>query len=799
MADIRTELDNKTIGRYPPRTSDANTKKSWADSYNYGGLGGVFTSGGVGRNQDIAPTRWGAANAYRIVPPIHRAVNLRADAIDSLPWSIIRNETNDPKNDVTVARSTDNHPRHPFALAIQRMWRRQKKSFMGSLESDKLIYGEIFIELLRVSDDYGNERVTGVNWLNPLGVYVDTRYGDITGYRYSDLSDGQYIYLLPRDVAYMHTYHPMDDHRGLGQVSVVVDKVNVYRNTSRYIEAFFRNNALPGGVVRPKDDNAHWSDTERNTVKNEFRRNFQGTDNAFAFMVAPVPMEIEKFDQPDIEKQYSLNDPVRREIYEEFGIPLPMAGDTNGTSYQNQDAVLTWFYQNTIIPSAQSHQEYINAEILPRFPDSDYCRLEFDTTAFDLVSADDQVRSTVANANYSSGVWNKNEARVYTKVDPVPDGDVFAEPKQTPQPPQSPIEISNLDASEPAGETPQTQAANQLIDSKKPELPAPTIPGKATQVNAEDELRAWERKVSKNAKAAFEPTHLRGDLGDWITQSLTDLPADASVKTVFETARERLAVKAIQATRLEFESEFADLLARVQTDRADRRTFSATLRYFLNKFGRKAYLDGLNDGGVDTDELDDEDRGEIAELLADQSQYVTEFGNTLFKGDGITDWEAVNKPNLWWNKSIQPFYQAGLISADKNGLYEWVYGDTEHCDSCLQLNGQRHRLRDYKRKGLMPQSGDLDCGGWNCKCKLVKATGKAKGSWVKAFNMKADEPDKKPFRTDRFTFEGYDIQNPDSNDEQKKYDPSQQRDDSGQWTDGGGASGGDKQPDTKSK
>lgn len=259
------------------------------------------------------------------------------------------------------------------------------------------------------------------------------------------------------------------------------------------------------------------------------------------------------------------------------------------------------------------------------------------------------------------------------------------------------------------------------------------IVGKATQTTAEDELRAWERKATRAWKALFEPVHLRGDLGDFIANSILASNGDAAaLKAVFVTARERLTTKAIQATRLDFEHEFEDLLHRARNERIDRRTFGSTLRFFLNKFGKLAYADGLIDGGVD-EPPDTEDLSTIAMMLADQSAYVSNFGETIFYGDGISDAEAVLKASQWWGGSIQPFYDAGGISANGNAMKEFAgESGVDSCPECIALVGQRHRFKDFARKGYMPPYGEnLTCnGGKHCKHKLVTVYGKARGSWV---------------------------------------------------------------------
>lgn len=269
------------------------------------------------------------------------------------------------------------------------------------------------------------------------------------------------------------------------------------------------------------------------------------------------------------------------------------------------------------------------------------------------------------------------------------------------------------------------------------ETPAPVTPAVPAQKSIEDELAAWEKCAKNNhAKAIerFEVHTIPAPLAELIRGSLE---TGIAVKDVFASARERLAGKAIQATRLDFENTFADLLAEAVRDNIDRRTFAASLRSLLNTTGRKAYMDGLKDGGVDiTDyaELDDEDKTAIAELLAEQSQFVTNIGATIYKGDGIDTTQLDGKPALWFTGSVKPFYDTALTNADRNGMYEVVRkGATEDpCPECEAMEGQIHRRKDYARKNLLfaTVGQATTCEGWECAHVLVRTTGKARGNWT---------------------------------------------------------------------
>lgn len=190
------------------------------------------------------------------------------------------------------------------------------------------------------------------------------------------------------------------------------------------------------------------------------------------------------------------------------------------------------------------------------------------------------------------------------------------------------------------------------------------------------------------------------------------------------------AEKTLESTQGQFESDIANLFLAAVQGQVTRQRFGIAARALIAKYGRRAYLDGLEAGGVDKVETSDEDLAEIASIAASQSIYVTNVGEAIYADNTVSEAEAAGKPQLWWNKSIMPFYQAGLESADKNGMYEWKLGQTEeHCSTCIRLNGQVHRLRNWVDRGWLPQSSKLECGGWRCDCRLDKTTRPVSGSY----------------------------------------------------------------------
>lgn len=186
--------------------------------------------------------------------------------------------------------------------------------------------------------------------------------------------------------------------------------------------------------------------------------------------------------------------------------------------------------------------------------------------------------------------------------------------------------------------------------------------------------------------------------------------------------------KAYQSTLLDFEGDFEGLVSTALKGDMPRSRFAIVSRALLKKYGRQSMLDGLKDGGIETDELDNDDMATFTVWIAQNSAYLSDFADRIYKTD--TSMTPAARAEAWGNKSLRDIYQKGMVSADANGMYEWVIGKTEkHCPTCLQLNGQRHRVKDYAAREFLPGSDKLECHGDYCDCKLKKVKGRGKGRW----------------------------------------------------------------------
>lgn len=258
---------------------------------------------------------------------------------------------------------------------------------------------------------------------------------------------------------------------------------------------------------------------------------------------------------------------------------------------------------------------------------------------------------------------------------------------------------------------------NVRLPDDDPKEPAAETPAQLAAQNmpAETDMTAQSQTPTPTAAEA--------------TPQDEEVTADDNVQKAWKRRRVALIRKDYNSTKESFTDDIRAIIADATEGSISKTTFSARMRSTLTKYGKLAYLDGLNEGGVETDELDEDGQSEVATILAANSGYVSDLATSIYNDKDTVDADA--RAPLWANKSLSDFYAYGLMSADSNGMYEWQLGSTEeHCADCLAMNGQRHRLKDYASRDLIPPTRKTKCGGWRCDCGLEKTKGRAKGSWI---------------------------------------------------------------------
>lgn len=185
--------------------------------------------------------------------------------------------------------------------------------------------------------------------------------------------------------------------------------------------------------------------------------------------------------------------------------------------------------------------------------------------------------------------------------------------------------------------------------------------------------------------------------------------------------------KEINATRQATLNLFNSTIRAMQDGLISEGVAKAALRRGLLVNGDRAILDGMQDGGIDNPQMTKESTNVIARWRAAQVKRVDAFVATNFKED-MSESQLRNRAQMWVNKSINPLYFEGLAIADKDKRFMWVLDPAkESCLTCLRLNGQIHRMKDFIASSFLPQAPTLDCKGFQCGCKLTPTELKASG------------------------------------------------------------------------
>ena len=178
-----------------------------------------------------------------------------------------------------------------------------------------------------------------------------------------------------------------------------------------------------------------------------------------------------------------------------------------------------------------------------------------------------------------------------------------------------------------------------------------------------------------------------------------------------------------------FKFNFEDALFKAINKQLSPFDFNKKIRKVVRMAGRDMFRLGVTELGFDYRDFREIEDIAVSALNRVSGKFLDGLTSRIENGV-ISYAQATLISNDWANTTLGKYFQYARLAVDRDGLYEWVYGDTVHCPSCLAANGQRHRLKHWWAAGILPQnhgSKDIICKGHHCKCRLKRVTGKAVG------------------------------------------------------------------------
>lgn len=218
----------------------------------------------------------------------------------------------------------------------------------------------------------------------------------IAGYVYT-AADGEKVPLLPHEVLTVMRPNPLDPFRGLGAVQSVLLETQSARAAAEWNRNFFRNGAMPGGVIEVPNE---LGDTQFRTLIERWRESHRGVSRAHRIGVleqgakfTPITYSIKDMQMTEIRGM------TRDSVMEAFGISRHMLGITEDVNRASAAAGEYMFAKYIDRPRAVRWRSMANNFYLPMFgPTARDLEFDFENLVPEDTEAANAARDSIAAA-----------------------------------------------------------------------------------------------------------------------------------------------------------------------------------------------------------------------------------------------------------------------------------------------------------------------------------------------------------------------------------------------------------------
>lgn len=173
-----------------------------------------------------------------------------------------------------------------------------------------------------------------------------------------------------------------------------------------------------------------------------------------------------------------------------------------------------------------------------------------------------------------------------------------------------------------------------------------------------------------------------------------------------------------------YASSIRDLTKKFYDDKINYLDFVSSMENLIVAQLRLAWFEGMEANGLSEEDMTPEWAKILREIIMSEQDHVADFALAIERAkraDEPLD-PLMSRADLWGNRYNDVVNQAKMLTAEDGDKLEWVYGDTDHCETCLSLNGIVAYASEWAASAYHPQRPPnelLDCGGWRCQCSLV--------------------------------------------------------------------------------
>jgi len=334
-----------------------------------------------------------ASDAYEVVPMLYRAVNLRCDAISTVPYTLTRRgETVD----------------WPWRQSVSELIRATERSML-------LTGGAYWYKVTR------GRTMTGFVVLNPTTMVVGfeptaaTLEDPYSGALFTQSQMGKvYGPWTINEIVYFREPSYRDDIRpGLAPAAVALQSAQLGHYLERFTSAFFEGGAQPVMVMNLPEA---MDDAEFARFRGDFSQRVNGVANAFrSLFVRTQEIKVQKI-TPDINTMMlpELQERVITSIAMTMGVPRTML-EASAANYATADSDRQSFWRETVVPRLGLYEQVLNNQLLGPIG----YEIRFDPEKLDVMQADEADRADSLLKLTQAGVALPDAMRIlgYDNVD----------------------------------------------------------------------------------------------------------------------------------------------------------------------------------------------------------------------------------------------------------------------------------------------------------------------------------------------------------------------------------------------
>lgn len=438
--------------------------------------------------------------AYEKVPVLYRAVNLRADALSSVPYKLVR--------DNRVVE-------WPFKTSLPMLIRETERSLLvtGAAYWLRLYRGNVLIGFQYLNPQTMNVLVDGT--INPVDPYRALRFEQkIDGKLWATWSIDDIVYFREPSLS-------TDILPGLAPASVALTDSQVSFYIQRFTSAFFEHGAQPVTIMSLPVDMA---ENEFKRFSLEYLNKFTGWVNAFrTLFVRGGDVKAQTITPPIKDLLLpELNERVTNAIGGTFGVPRTML-EASAANYATANSDRAGFWRETVIPRVSIIEQIVNEQVL--YPLG--YELVFTPEALDVMQADEAARAQSLVLLTQAGIPLPGAMRIlgYDEIDNILTSEIIDNPSDNP---------GVIDLNAPTSEARPNLLTTTIEDDTTP----PNNPGPALLSLAAVDLVKWEQRAIRHLKTGghtrpFTSSHIPAPVRGMIAAKISDATTPDQIRDAF--------------------------------------------------------------------------------------------------------------------------------------------------------------------------------------------------------------------------------------------------------------------------